>query len=243
MSADAVEAWRRRRAAEGPRVTVLDLYALVAAERGVAPADLPAEDRRALARQALAEIFPGFELTGSERGDGPLVLAGYDPAWRGAFAAWRDRITGALGAAARRVEHVGSTAVPGLPAKPVIDVQVSVADQAAEAAYAPALAALGLQLRSRDDDHRYLRPAPDLPRDAHVYVCTAGGRWERDHLLLRDYLRAHGPAREAYAAAKRAAVRDWADDRVAYTEAKTGVILDLLDEAERWAAASGWAVA
>jgi GrpB-like predicted nucleotidyltransferase (UPF0157 family) len=76
----------------------------------------------------------------------------------------------------------------------------------------------------------------------HVHVCTAGGTWEREHLLFRDYVRAHPAARDAYAQAKRDAVRTWHDDRWAYTEAKTGVILDILDAAEQWAASSGFMI-
>jgi GrpB-like predicted nucleotidyltransferase (UPF0157 family) len=66
--------------------------------------------------------------------------------------------------------------------------------------------------------------------------------WERDHLLFRDYLRAHPAARDAYAQAKFDSVRTWADDRFAYTEAKTGVILDILGAAEPWAAATDWSL-
>jgi GrpB-like predicted nucleotidyltransferase (UPF0157 family) len=74
----------------------------------------------------------------------------------------------------------------------------------------------------------------------HVHVCTAGSRWERAHLLFRDYLRANPPACDAYAAMKREAAVRWQDDGLAYTEAKSDLILDLLDQAERWAADRHW---
>jgi GrpB-like predicted nucleotidyltransferase (UPF0157 family) len=74
-----------------------------------------------------------------------------------------------------------------------------------EGTYVPPCQAAGLQLRSRDREHRYFRPSPDRPRDVHVHVCTAGRRWERVHLLFRDYLRANPPACDAYAAMKREA--------------------------------------
>jgi GrpB-like predicted nucleotidyltransferase (UPF0157 family) len=76
----------------------------------------------------------------------------------------------------------------------------------------------------------------------HVHVCQQGSDWERLHLLFRDYLRASGGAREAYAAAKRDAARLWADQGAAYTEAKSDVILGILDRAEAWADATGWAM-
>jgi GrpB-like predicted nucleotidyltransferase (UPF0157 family) len=68
----------------------------------------------------------------------------------------------------------------------------------------------------------------------HVHVCALGSEWERVHLLLRDYLRAHPDARDTYAAAKRQAAATWADDGIAYTDAKTDVILGLMHAAERW---------
>jgi GrpB-like predicted nucleotidyltransferase (UPF0157 family) len=192
---------------------------------------------------AMAVIMPGFSLVpGSERTGDPLEIVPYDPDWPGQYARWRELLVRALDTAALRVEHVGSTAIPGLAAKPVIDVQVSVVDVADEARYLPALEAAGMQLRSTDDVHRFLRPLPGQPRNVHIHVCAIGGWWEREHPLFRDYLRAHPAARDAYAGAKRAAVRTWHDDRWAYTEAKTGIILDILDAAETWAATTRWAL-
>ena len=101
--------------------------------------------------------------------------------------------------------------------------------------------AAGLQLRFRDDQHRYLQPPPGQPRDVHVHVCQQGSDWER-LLLFRDYLRASADARESYAAAKREAARLWADQSAAYTEAKSDVILDILNRAEAWADAAGWLI-
>ena len=151
------------------------------------------------------------------------------------FATWRERISAALGSVALRIDHVGSTAVPTLAAKPIIDIQVSVSDLADEPRYVPQLEAAGVQLRSRDGLHRYFRPFLGHHRQVHVHVCAAGSPWEYEHLMLRDYLRAHPGAQDAYARAKRAAARTWHDDRWAYTEAKTEIILDLLRAAERWA--------
>ena len=127
----------------------------------------------------------------------------------------------------------GSTSVPGLLAKPTVDIQVSVTDVSDEDSYVPALAAIGLQLRSRDDFHRYFRPFAGQPREVHVHVCAAGSAWEREHLLFRNYLRDHPEARDAYADAKRKALEVWSDDRLAYTEAKGEAILDILDAATR----------
>ena len=77
----------------------------------------------------------------------------------------------------------------------------------------------------------------------HVHVCAAGGDWEREHLLLRDYLRAHPHAVHAYGAAKHELAVRWREDTVAYGEAKSDVILPALHAAEEWAANTGWSAA
>jgi GrpB-like predicted nucleotidyltransferase (UPF0157 family) len=239
--ADPMEAWLRLRAAEGNRATIIDLYELVAAPQGMAAHDLPVTVRLSLARQAVPHMWPGFSVTdGSERSAVPLVVLEYNPVWPQTYAHWRRRIGAALGPAALGIEHVGSTSVPGLAAKPIVDIQVSVADLTDEPRYVPPLEQVGLVLRSRDEMHRYFRPPADQPRDLHVHVCAAGSQWERDHLLFRDYLRADPAACCRYAEAKRANVRRWSDDSWGYTEAKSGVILDILELAADWARTTAW---
>jgi GrpB-like predicted nucleotidyltransferase (UPF0157 family) len=230
-----VDAWRRLRGVEGPRATVIDLYALVAGPRGLAPHELPYEERVALARSVMPVVWPGFGTTeGSERRGDVIRIVDYDPAWPRRYERWHETLRSCLGATALRIEHVGSTSVPGLPAKPIVDIQVSVADLGAEAQYVPPLERAGVQLRSRDDEHRFFRPFAGQPRDVQVHVCAVDSAWERDHLLLRDYLRAHPEAGEAYATAKRAAAAIWTDDGYAYTDAKGEVIRAILDAARRW---------
>jgi hypothetical protein len=138
------DAWLQLRAAEGDRATVIDLYELVAAPQGLAAHELPAATRLSLARRAVAQMWPGFAVTeGSERPRVPLVVVGYDPAWPQAYERWRQRVAAALGRTAIRIEHVGSTSVPGLAAKPIVDIQVSVADLGGEPRYVPQLQAAG----------------------------------------------------------------------------------------------------
>ncbi len=236
-------AWRRLREAEGRRTTIIDLYELVARQRGLAGHQLPQAERLRLARSVMPVIWPGFARTsGSDRPDLRFEVIAYDPSWPGRYERWRDRLAGQLADTALRIEHVGSTAVPGLAAKPTIDVQVSVDDLDDESQYVAQIEQAGVQLRSRDAWHRFFRPFAGQPRDVHVHVCQAGSDWEREHLLFRDYLRSHPNARDAYARVKGEAAQVWSDDRIAYTEAKTGVILDILDAAETWARANSWAV-
>lgn len=241
-SAEPWDVWLQLRAVEANRCTVVDLYELVAVAHGVDAHELPAATRLSLGRQAMAHIWPGFGFTeGSERPAAPLVVVDYDPAWPQDYEHWQQRVAAALGRTALRIEHVGSTSVPGLAAKPIVDIQVSVADLGDEPRYVPLLQSAGLVLRSRDDWHRYFRAPADRPRDVHVHVCAAGSQWEHDHLLFRDYLRSHPAACLHYAEAKRASARRWGDDGWAYTEAKTGVILDILEQAKEWAVATDWA--
>ena len=231
-TADVVQTWRRLRAVEGPGTTIIDLYELAAHARGLRATELPAAERYALARTVLPEIWPDFATTeGSDRRGEPITVVDYDQSWPDRYRSWQRALSAALGSAAARIEHVGSTAVPGLPAKAIIDVQVSVPDLADEDSYVRPLEQLGLQLRSRDVHHRYFRPYPDRPRDIHVHVCAAGSDWETDHLRFRDYLRTHPEACGRYAETKRVAAATWADDRLAYTDAKTAVILSILRSA------------
>jgi GrpB-like predicted nucleotidyltransferase (UPF0157 family) len=238
---DPLQAWLALRAAEGNRATIVDLYELAAAPRGLAAHELPAAERYSLANQAVPHLWPGFTVTpGTERPVVDLVVLDYDPAWPQTYARWREMISAALADVALRIEHVGSTSVPGLAAKPIVDIQVSVADLADESRYGRQLEQTGLVLRSRDELHRYFRPPASQPREVHVHVCAAGSQWEHDHLLFRDYLRADPAACDRYAEAKRANVRRWKDDGWAYTEAKTGVVLDIMEQAGDWAVATGW---
>jgi GrpB-like predicted nucleotidyltransferase (UPF0157 family) len=192
---------------------------------------------------ALAEMVADgrMVLEGSSH-EGPVLLAPPDPAWVARFGAVRAQLAAALGSTALRIEHVGSTAVPGLAAKPVIDIQVSVADLTDEAAYVPQIAALGWPLRLRDDEHRFFREPAGVPRTTHVHVCAAGSRWERAHLLFRDYLRAHPARAAAYGELKWALAERYRDERVSYTEAKGPFIDETRALADKWAPATGWRV-
>jgi GrpB-like predicted nucleotidyltransferase (UPF0157 family) len=236
------ERWLELRAQFGDRVDVLDLYELLAEARGVAPEELPHEDRRSLASRALEVIWPGFEQVAALRTSEHIEVVSYRAEWPARFDAWHDRLAGTLGDAAIRIDHIGSTSVPGLAAKPVIDIQVSVADLADERSYVPGCEAAGLELYTRDDVHRFLTVPSPAPRDVHVHVCYGASAFEHDHLLFRDYLRAHVADRNEYAAMKRQAAKRWAEDRLAYTYTKSGLILDLLDLATAWESATGWRV-
>ncbi len=183
---------------------------------------------------------PAGTLFGTGIGD-DVEIVPYDPAWRELFEQFGARLRDALGATAVRIDHVGSTAVPGLASKPVIDIQVAVADFGDEAAYRSPLEALGLVLRYREPDWAFFRP-PAPPRTHHVHVTPAGSERERLQLLFLAYLRHDHERRDAYGALKLDLADRYRSNRIAYTDAKTAFISETLQLAEAWASATGWHV-
>ena len=156
-------------------------------------------------------------------GPEPLTIGlhDHDPAWAERYEEHRARITAALTGLHVAVEHIGSTAVPGLAAKPIVDVAVSVPDVTDEAAYLAPLLGAGYELRVREPGHRLVR-TPD--RGVHVHVYEHGATAVDDYLLLRDRLRSDPADRELYERTKRELMeRPW-DDMNAYADAKTAVI-------------------
>ncbi|RYB90045.1 GrpB family protein [Nocardioides oleivorans] len=157
-----------------------------------------------------------------------LYLTDHDPGWAEAYAEHEHRIRAALGPAAVQVEHIGSTSVPGLAAKPIIDVLITVADITAEEDYLDQLVAAGYDLRVREPGHRLVR-TPAL--DAHIHVMEAGDPLAEDYLLFRDRLRTDAGDRELYVRTKRALLeQEWADMN-AYADAKTEVVTAIKDRA------------
>lgn len=153
-----------------------------------------------------------------------IRVVDYDPAWADLFQQHAARIKAALGDAALRIEHIGSTSVVGLPAKPIIDMLLVVQNSGDESSYLPALEAAGYELRVREpdnDEHRMLRTPT---RDVHIHVYSAGCFEVERLLAFRDRLRETAAERDLYAQTKRAlAAGDWRDMN-AYADAKTEVI-------------------
>ena len=150
-------------------------------------------------------VAAGGRVTGQDRPDrkDPIQIVEYDSSWPDQYEAMRARLVETLGPVALRVEHVGSTAVPGLPAKPVVDIQVSVPDVEEDDAFRELIESLGFQLRFIEIGHRYFQPPPGRPRTFQIHVCTIDSEWERVHLLFRDYMRAHPQVAYEYGAMKK----------------------------------------
>jgi GrpB-like predicted nucleotidyltransferase (UPF0157 family) len=185
------------------------------------PDDVAAYDRE------LAEVTIG----GPRPLLGPVEIHDYDPDWARLYEREEARIRSVLGDRVIRIEHVGSTSVPGLPAKPMVDIVLEVPESADESAYVPALEATGYSLRIREPDwfeHRLLKgPANDV----NLHVFTVGCEEVDRMILFRDRLRESAADRELYAEKKRElAGREWKYMQQ-YADAKTAVVHEIMARA------------
>jgi GrpB-like predicted nucleotidyltransferase (UPF0157 family) len=169
-----------------------------------------------------------------------VTVVEYSPGWREKFERERELLTRVVGADAGIVEHVGSTSVEGLAAKPIIDIMIGLHDFSAAADFVPGIQGLGYEYVPEHEavmpERRYFRKRAGGVTTHHVHMVQAGGEFWRRHLLFRDYLRANPDAVAAYAALKKElARREWGD-KGGYTDAKTAFIREV---EERAAAGAG----
>jgi len=148
----------------------------------------------------------------------------YDPQWPERFKVERDQIKEALGPVAKDIQHVGSTAVPGLAAKPIIDIVVAVGDLSDADAYFPGLTSLGYSNVPHDEDAWRRFFFKGMPRTHHVHVVNYGSWTHWKHLLFRDYLQDHPCTLEEYECLKRILAKRYRDDRAKYLEGKSDFI-------------------
>jgi GrpB-like predicted nucleotidyltransferase (UPF0157 family) len=162
-----------------------------------------------------------------------VYLAPYDPAWPSLFDRLQTQIRAALGDGVLLLEHVGSTSVPGLSAKPIIDMVLAVADSSDESSYVNALEEEGYVLRIREPDwfeHRLLK-SPEIEGNLHVF--SEGCEEIEQMLLFRDWLRSHADDRLLYEETKRElAARTW-KYRQNYADAKSKVVQEILARARK----------
>jgi GrpB-like predicted nucleotidyltransferase (UPF0157 family) len=162
---------------------------------------------------------------------GPVLLSDYDPAWATAFEREATRIRGALGDQVTLLEHVGSTSVPGLPAKPIIDIVLAVPDSTDEAAYVPPMEAAGYVLRIREPEWFEHRLFKGVDPASNIHVFTIGTAEIDRMLAFRDWLRSHDDDRLLYERTKRdLAARDWKYVQH-YADAKTDVVAAIMARA------------
>ena len=160
-------------------------------------------------------------------------VAPYDPAWPLEFAAEADRIASACRDLPVRVEHVGSTAIPGLSAKPIIDILIGVPPRATREAYIAAIRGLGYEHRGAfgiPGRNYFVRGSP---RTHHIHLVNWSSALWRDHLLFRDWLRANESVATEYAVLKRELYAMYAENRERYTESKGPFIKAVLRQASK----------
>ena len=160
----------------------------------------------------------------------PIEVVPYDPRWPEQFARIAARVQGAVPAGLIvAIEHVGSTSVPGLAAKPILDIDVVIATAAELPAAIMSLTQLGYKHEGdRGIPGRAAFTWPPGESRHHLYVCDAESDELRRHLVFRDYLRAHAREADQYAALKLALVARFRDDRTGYSEAKAHYIQAIL---------------
>jgi GrpB-like predicted nucleotidyltransferase (UPF0157 family) len=170
-----------------------------------------------------------------------LDVVPYDPTWPDLFRALAADLRSALGAVAERIDHIGSTSVVGLDAKPIIDMQVSVGAFEPVEPFLKPLEACGYVWRADNPDltKRYFRERP-AERRTHVHVRRSGSFSEQYALLFRDYLRTHHDRADEYAAVKQGLAHLLQIDREAYVRAKGPFVWETIRRADDWAQETGW---
>ncbi len=162
-----------------------------------------------------------------------IVIVPYNPLWPEFYAAERAAIIESTEAVFIEIEHIGSTSVPGLAAKPIIDIMASVNDLESVLAQTDKLARIGYADHHTDMPNRLLfhKHAPERGYSVHLHIVTADTWDTRNERLLRDYLLGHPEAARAYGDLKQRLAVQYADDRAGYTRAKTQFVQDVVDRA------------
>ncbi|WP_315371692.1 GrpB family protein [Paenibacillus xylanexedens] len=168
-------------------------------------------------------------------------IAKYDPAWRDLFLETGSKLREALGEKALRIDHVGSTSIVGIDAKPIIDIQISVSNYENLLDYKREIETVGFVFRAENPDKtkRYFREEPGSRR-IHIHVRQAGSFSEQMTLLFRDYLREHPEDCLNYAEEKHRLMSLYKDQRPKYVEGKGPMVWSILQRAHRWSQEIGW---
>ena len=171
----------------------------------------------------------------------PIEISAYSQAWAERFAVLSHSLRAALGGVANRIDHIGSTAVPGLAAKPIVDIQVSVPDFEPLDAFRAPLVDLGYVFRADNTERtkRYFRERPGTPR-THIHVRRSGSWAEQFALLFRDYLRSHSADAARYESLKRKLADQHRGDRQGYSAAKVSFTWELMQRADAWSQEVEW---
>ncbi|WP_271755006.1 GrpB family protein [Cohnella sp. JJ-181] len=170
----------------------------------------------------------------------PVVIEPYSYNWPIRFNELQTQIVTKIGSDIHRIDHIGSTAVVGLAAKPIIDIQISVKDLVCIEIVSSGLTSLGFRYRPDNDDltKKYFRE-PLGTRRTHIHVRQAGSWSEQFNLLFRDYLRTHEVDRDQYAKIKYELADRFKNQREQYVEAKTAIVWEIMKKANIWSHKTG----
>jgi GrpB-like predicted nucleotidyltransferase (UPF0157 family) len=171
----------------------------------------------------------------------PIIVVPHNPIWKAEFLECGIKIRESFGNIAMRIDHIGSTSIPGLDAKPIIDIQVSVNSLDPIDSYKQLLEQIGFIHRAGNPDltKRYFREVPGKKR-VHLHVRESGSWTEQTSLLFRDYLRCHSMDCLRYAEEKYRLMEIYKHEREKYVEEKEPVIWDILRRASKWSQDTGW---
>ena len=170
-----------------------------------------------------------------------ITVVPYDAEWPESFRRLGGELRAALQHRANRIDHIGSTSIVGMSAKPILDIQISVNSLEPVEEYKAPLESVGFNWRAGNPDltKRYFREAPGQRR-VHIHVRQSGSWGEQFSLLFRDYLRVHLEDAAAYSELKHRLAREHSANRQAYTDAKSPFIWTVMRTATEWAQATGW---
>lgn len=170
-----------------------------------------------------------------------ITVVPYDAGWPELFRRLGGELRAALQHRVNRIDHIGSTSIVGMSAKPILDIQISVTSLETVGEYKASLESAGFNWCAGNPDltKRYFREVPGQRR-VHIHVRQSGSWGEQFSLLFRDYLRAHSEDAAAYSKLKHRLAREHCANRQAYTDAKSPFIWTVMRAATEWAQATGW---
>jgi GrpB-like predicted nucleotidyltransferase (UPF0157 family) len=171
----------------------------------------------------------------------PVIIENYNDEWPREYEVIHKSIVDRIKASIIRIDHIGSTAVPGLAAKPIIDIQISVSDLTNIEYIKNELLHLGYQFRQDNPDltKRYFRETQSMRR-THIHIRESGSWSEQFNLLFRDYLRVHEHERNEYAEIKYKLAKEFRENRQLYIEGKSEIVWKIMTKANRWSQEIGW---
>lgn len=178
--------------------------------------------------------------TGGQDVQEAIIVVPHNPCWANEFMEIGRRIRASMGESAIRIDHIGSTSIPGLDAKPIIDIQISVRSLD-KLDWKPFLEQLGYMHRENNPDQtkRYFRESGSMRR-THIHVRKAGSWSEQCALLFRDYLRVHPQDSQCYAREKYRLSELYRHERERYVTAKEPIIWEIMRKASLWSQQAGW---